>query len=205
MLLKNRFMKSISSVLIIGGLSAGFGIDTAYANDSTPAAAASNNLASATSDATITADLKTRLMKIKGLTSSDIHVTTTDGTVVISGTVRNTHARSKVTAVARNIDGVKHVTDNLTIARRPGMVHKAISSSENAVSDSWITSKVKSELLADNLTKGFALSVATQDGVVTLQGHLSSQEAINRAEDLAKQVKGVKRLDTSALIVSAQQ
>lgn len=69
----------------------------------------------------------------------------------------------------------------------------------SAASDSWITTKVKSELLADSLTKGFDISVETNQGVVMLSGSLKSQEAIDHAKALAAKVKGVKSVDITAL------
>jgi hyperosmotically inducible protein len=197
--------KSISTLLIIGGLSAGFGMGSAFADDAAPDPGSSNSMVSALSDASITTELKARLLGMKGLRSADIQVTTTDGTVELSGIVPSVHAKSIAMITARNIDGVKHVTDMLTVSSAPGRMQQAIAKSEMVVSDSWITSKVKSELLADDMTKGFAVSVAAQDGVVTLQGQLDSQAAINRTKTLAESVKGVKYLDTSALMISTQQ
>ncbi|WP_169449813.1 BON domain-containing protein [Paludibacterium yongneupense] len=193
--------KSIPTLFIIGGLCAGFG--SAFAADAAPAAT-SSSMSSAVSDATITTELKTRLMRMKGLSSTRIHITTTDGTVELSGSVRTAHAKSQAMAAARNIEGVRHVTDSLTVSLPHGMMHRAVAKSGMTVADSWITSKVKSELLADSITKGFTVSVTTHAGVVTLAGRLDSQDAINRTKELADSVKGVKYLDISALVVSAQ-
>jgi hyperosmotically inducible protein len=72
------------------------------------------------------------------------------------------------------------------------------------VSDSWITTKVKSELLADNVSKGFDVSVETTDGVVVLKGALANRDAIDHVKDVAGKVKGVKSVDTSGLTVAGK-
>ena len=72
---------------------------------------------------------------------------------------------------------------------------------EAVVSDSWITTKVKSEILASSLSKGFNVGVKTKHGVVMLKGKLASQDAIEQVKAIAEKVKGVKSVDTSRLVV----
>jgi len=71
--------------------------------------------------------------------------------------------------------------------------------SEQPVSDTWITTKVKSELLADTAVKGTDINVTTVNGVVTLAGVLDNQPAIDKAVQIAKATKGVTTVDTRAL------
>jgi hyperosmotically inducible periplasmic protein len=71
-----------------------------------------------------------------------------------------------------------------------------------AVSDTWITTKVKSVLLADSDAKGLDVEVHTKDGVVTLEGVLASQESIDHVKKLAGQVEGVKRVEAYRLTVA---
>lgn len=71
--------------------------------------------------------------------------------------------------------------------------------SEQPVGDTWITTKVKSELLADSAVKGTDINVSTTNGVVTLAGVLDNQTAIDKAITIAKNVKGVTDVDTRAL------
>ena len=71
------------------------------------------------------------------------------------------------------------------------------------VDDTWITTKVKSKLAAAKGVKASDISVSTTDGAVTLTGTATSTKEKNRAEHLAKQVKGVKSVDGSGLTVSA--
>ena len=67
------------------------------------------------------------------------------------------------------------------------------------IDDSVITTKVKTELLADTAVKGTDINVSTENGVVTLAGVLDNQAAIDKAISIAKNVKGVTSVDTRAL------
>jgi hyperosmotically inducible periplasmic protein len=66
--------------------------------------------------------------------------------------------------------------------------------------DGWITTKVKAELVA---TKGISsgdISVTTNNGVVTLSGNVDSKAQIQKAVAVAKGIKGVHDVDSSALM-----
>jgi len=67
--------------------------------------------------------------------------------------------------------------------------------SHHPVKDSYITSKVKASLAADPGTKARDIHVATVNGVVTLRGMASSQEAKDRAEQDAKKIDGVREVN----------
>ena len=49
---------------------------------------------------------------------------------------------------------------------------RADASSQQPVEDSWITTKVKADLLVDDQTKDLDINVSTTNGVVTLAGRL---------------------------------
>ena len=78
---------------------------------------------------------------------------------------------------------------------------KAVSKTERVVSDSWITTKVKSEILANSVSKAFKVSVKTKHGAVSLKGKLPSQDAIDLVKMIAEKVKGVKSVDVSGLVI----
>lgn len=76
--------------------------------------------------------------------------------------------------------------------------------SQSPVSDSWITTKVKTQLLANDEIKGMDINVSTTNGVVTLAGVLDSQAQVDAAIAVAKGVEGVKNVDTRALKVKPE-
>ena len=70
--------------------------------------------------------------------------------------------------------------------------HRGVDSTGEVVEDSWITSKVKSKLVADKEVSGTSIHVKTVDGVVTLGGTASTQAEADRAVKDAEGIKGVK-------------
>lgn len=190
------------NTLIVAGLVVGLGIGTAYAtsDDASAPKAHSDGMGAAVNDTAITAKVKTKLMGDKRLKKSDISVTTTNGVVTLEGTASNSKAKSTAAALAKSVEGVKSVDNSL---KTPGS-SKAGAKTKRAVSDSWITTKVKSELLADSVSKGFDVSVKTIHGVVVLKGSLANQDAIDHVKDVAAKVDGVKSVDTSGLTVEGK-
>jgi hyperosmotically inducible periplasmic protein len=71
--------------------------------------------------------------------------------------------------------------------------------SDQPVTDTWITTKVKSELATTDGVKSMDIGVKTIDGVVTLTGVLKSDIAVKKAVAAAQSVKGVKSVDSSGL------
>ena len=65
--------------------------------------------------------------------------------------------------------------------------------------DTWITAKVKADLLATENVDGTKINVTTVNGVVTLAGVLDTQAQVDNAIAVTKAIEGVKSLDTSAL------
>ena len=63
------------------------------------------------------------------------------------------------------------------------------------VDDSVITTKVKSQLAADDFLKSFEISVETYKGIVQLSGFVGSQQAIDKAGEIARGVQGVKSVE----------
>ena len=62
------------------------------------------------------------------------------------------------------------------------------------VDDAGITAKVKAKLAADGDINPFNIDVDTNEGVVTLQGRVAKEEARTKAEQLARDTHGVKRV-----------
>jgi hyperosmotically inducible periplasmic protein len=80
---------------------------------------------------------------------------------------------------------------------------KTASQAERIVSDSWITTKVKSEILANSVSKAFKVSVETKKGAISLTGKLPNQDAIDLVKMTAEKVKGVKSVDVSGLVIGS--
>lgn len=196
------------STLITAALAAGMGVNgTVMAATGDTAAAPqphSDGMVATITDTAITAKVKAAYLGDDRLKGSDIKVTTTNGVVTLSGTAVNSDSKSAAVELAKGVDGVKNV-DALDLGSPTASnsmeprAHQVAMHTERAVSDSWITTKVKSELLADSVSKGFDVNVTTKNGVVMLSGNLANNDAIDHVKDIASKVDGVKSVDTSGL------
>jgi osmotically-inducible protein OsmY len=68
------------------------------------------------------------------------------------------------------------------------------------VDDSVITAKVKSLLAEDDFLKSFQISVETYQGTVQLSGFVNSQQAVDKAGQIVRSVKGYKWLRNNLIV-----
>ena len=159
----------------------------------------SDGAGAAISDTAITAKVKSSFVGDDRLKGSHIKVVTTNGIVTLTGTAPTSDSKSAAEELAQTVSGVKSVDDQVSTPASGSGVHKAVAKTERVGSDSWITTKVKSEILADSVSKGFDVHVKTLHGVVMLRGTLPNSDAVAHVKDIAKSVEHVKSVDTSEL------
>ena len=68
------------------------------------------------------------------------------------------------------------------------------------VDDSVITTKVKALLAQDDFLKSFKISVETRKGIVQLSGFVASQNAVDKAGQIARSVGGVKSVKNNLIV-----
>jgi hyperosmotically inducible protein len=160
----------------------------------------SDSLGAAVSDTAITAKVKSRFIGDDRLKGSDIKVTTTNGVVTLTGKATGSDAKDAAETLAKDVNGVRSVDDQLRTAGESAADRK-LASAEKAGSDGWITTKVKSELVTDNVGRGLKLKVSTSNGVVHIAGAVPNRDAADHVKDLAEKIDGVKSVDTKGLSV----
>ncbi len=74
------------------------------------------------------------------------------------------------------------------------------SSTGEYIDDTVITTKVKSLLAADDFLKSFQVSVETFKGTVQLSGFVDSHQAVNRAAEITRDVKGVRAVKNNLIV-----
>ena len=194
---EHRSMFIAASIAFALGIGAAHGAGGAGAPE-----AKSDGMGAVLTDSAITGKIKAKTLGEPGFERSHIHVTTTNGVVTLEGSASSARAKSAAEAAAKSVEGVKSVDNNLKIhakTRTAAKSRDAVAKTERVASDGWITTKVKSEILASSLAKGFDVSVTTTHGVVVLKGSLASQDAVDHVKDIARQVDGVKSVDVSGL------
>jgi osmotically-inducible protein OsmY len=74
------------------------------------------------------------------------------------------------------------------------------SSAGEYVDDSVITTKVKSLLAEDDFLKSFQISIETFKGTVQLSGFVNSQQAVDKAGEIVRSVKGVESIKNNLIV-----
>lgn len=123
-------------------------------------------------DATITTNVKSKIAADSPALANAVTVETTEGKVTLTGAVDNDAVRSKVEQYAKSVEGVKSVTNNLTV--KPPIVFSE---------DSTIKNSVMANMTKYNVT-GVTVDVA--NGVVTLKGNIARaklQDAMKAANE----------------------
>jgi osmotically-inducible protein OsmY len=68
------------------------------------------------------------------------------------------------------------------------------------VDDSTITTKVKALLAEDNFLRSFQIGVETYKGTVQLSGFVNSQNAVDKAGEITRSVKGVRSVRNNLVV-----
>ena len=142
------------------------------------------------SDSWITSKAKIALFADSRVPGASVHVETQKGMVYLRGKVESDEAKKAAEDVARGVDGVQGVKNELQVV--PASAKKMVEAK-----DDDITKQVKERFKADPKLK--SLDIRTDNGVVTLQGKLPSINDSARASQMAREVPGVRsvRNDTT--------
>lgn len=154
------------------------------------------------SDATTTATVKSRLLWNEQTSGLGINVDTVDGRVTLSGTVATAAEKDAAARLALDTDGVVGL-DNRLAVEAGAAEGRVAERAGTAISDAWITTKVKSSLLYSKNVDGLDLTVETNEGVVLLSGSADTRAERDLAVEIAKDILGVKQVDASAVKIRA--
>ncbi|ADO80748.1 TPA: division/outer membrane stress-associated lipid-binding lipoprotein [Haemophilus influenzae] len=108
-----------------------------------------------------------------------------NGRVLLIGQVPNSDVKDTATALAKGVEGVNEVYNELTVS--PKISFAQISK------DSWLTTQVKSNMFVDGRVKATDVKVISENGEVFLLGNVTQSQA-NAAADIASKISGVKKV-----------
>ncbi|WP_394136042.1 BON domain-containing protein [Aliivibrio fischeri] len=106
-----------------------------------------------------------------------------DGKVLLMGQAKDAQMNQEFEKKIKDMKGVNTVYNQIRV--RPLLTFTQINN------DSWITTKVKSSLLAKSELNGIKISVFTEAQEVFLVGFVTEEQG-NIAADVARNIKGVK-------------
>jgi len=159
-------------------------------------------------DATTTATVKSKLLWNRNTEGLDINVTTRDGVVTLEGRTDSEASSELAERLARNTDGVRQVDNKLSVSVEGGTADRARAQANQAggaISDAWITSKVKSSFLFSSNLDGLDISVETKNGQVTLSGQVANDAEKSLAVETAENIRGVRGVNADALRVGGTE
>lgn len=118
---------------------------------------------------------------------NNVAVTAFHQIVLLTGSVANQQDQQLVSQLASDFPGVLKVYNATKIGPQEGLL--------NAAHDSWVTTKIKSKIVASKYINPNHVQVVTVNGVVYLLGVLTHQEA-NIAVNASRATDGVRKIIT---------
>jgi osmotically-inducible protein OsmY len=140
------------------------------------------------SDAWLGVKVKSALLFHRNVRATKTDVNVTDGVVILSGEASSQAQKELTTEYAQDVEGVKEVKNQMTIAKAGGKADETIG---EKIDDASITAQVKSSLLSHRSTSAIKTKVTTTDGVVTISGIAKNDAEKSLVTKLATDINGV--------------
>lgn len=112
--------------------------------------------------------------------------TVREGRVLLTGSVPNPDMRVDAVRLAWQADGVRQVINEISIDKGGGV--------SSFVTDTWITSQIKTHLTFDKYIQSINYTTETVNGTVYIMGVAQDQRELDRVLDYARNTKHVKNV-----------
>lgn len=177
----------LSSALLLQGCIAGVVVGSAAV--ATKTATDPRSVGTQVDDGTLEARVESALSKDQQL-KKDARVVATayQGKVLLTGQSPNADLTARAKQIAMGVEGTTEVYNEIRQGTPVSL--------STASSDTWITTKVRSQLLTSDTVKSSNVKATTENGEVFLLGLVTQQEGQSAAQ-IASQVSGVKHVTTA--------
>ncbi|WGL98029.1 division/outer membrane stress-associated lipid-binding lipoprotein [Arsenophonus sp. aPb] len=140
-------------------------------------------------DGTLEARVSAAINKDQEITRNARIITTAyEGKILLTGQAPDLALAERAKQIATKVEGVEAVYNEI---RQATLVDLGTASK-----DTWITTKIKSQILTSDSVKSSTVKVITENGEVFLLGILTQQEGATAAK-IASETDGVKRVTTA--------
>jgi osmotically-inducible protein OsmY len=158
----------------------------------------------AKSDEAIQDRIEHRLATDSSVRKYDIDVKVSSGAVTLNGAVATDAQKAEAGRLAK-VSGVTKVDNDLkvdhgvdrTLTER---AKSGLTKTGEAITDAWITAKVKWFYVGEDSLKGSDITIDTNSHVVTLKGTVATAAGKTRAVELAQETDGVSRVDDHLVV-----
>jgi osmotically-inducible protein OsmY len=118
--------------------------------------------------------------------ASQLDANVYDGRVLITGSVANPDWRVEAVRLAWQAEGVKEVNSEIEVADKSTLTDQA--------RDTWITTRLRTAILADGKVRSLNYSVETVNGTIYLMGSARTQGELDVVTNHARNIPNVKRV-----------
>lgn len=181
-------MKNLPLLALLAALSLGGCVPLAIGAGGAAAvgAAQDRGLEQAVDDNQIAFEINRKLLAEDSTLYRGVSTQVQKGRVLLTGSVPKVEDRVTVTRIVWTIGGVKEVINELRVGERGGF--------SQSVSDTTITTKLRTRLTADRNVSGINYSIETVNGTVYLMGTALNQAELDRVIAHAREVSGVRNV-----------
>lgn len=138
------------------------------------------------SDFAITTNIRQALGKTDPKLDASVTVTVYDGRVLLTGQVPAPEMKTTAAQLARQQPNVRAVYDEIEVTSNDTFLDHA--------NDAWIGTQVRSGMVFDPDIRSANYMIETENGSVYLIGMARTPQELQRATDVARRVRGVKRV-----------
>ncbi|MCY1412772.1 BON domain protein [compost metagenome] len=117
--------------------------------------------------------------------NSHIVVSSFNGIVLLAGQTPRADLKAMAEQAASSVQRVKKVHNELQVMQPSSLLARN--------NDTWLTTKIKTQMIADTNIPGSRIKVITENGIVYMLGLVTRQEA-NQATALVQSVSGVQKI-----------
>jgi osmotically-inducible protein OsmY len=114
-----------------------------------------------------------------------LSVSAYNGIVLLVGQTPTPELRETAYNLIKDVPGIARIYNEISIAGPTSFIQRT--------NDSWITTKIKSAMLAQTGLHSTEIKVVTEDGIVYLMGRITHRQA-KLATNVARRVSGVEKV-----------
>jgi osmotically-inducible protein OsmY len=153
------------------------------------------------SDTWLYMKVKSTLAYHRSVSAFNTQVEMKEGVATLKGEASSQAQKDLVTEYTKDVEGVKDVSNQMTITAPSKMAEPTIA---EMIDDASITAQVRMALLSHRSTSNLRTKVTTKDGVVTLSGTAKNVSEVNLVTKLVTDINGVKSvINNMAVAVAA--
>ena len=173
----------LSSLVLLPGCVAAVGAGVAYTGYQ---ATQERGLGGAVSDATIKSAIAASYGRYNSALNDGLDVEVYEGRVLLTGRVPTQELHDQAVRTAWKVNGVKQVYDEIKLG--------PVASTGDDLSDGWISTRLRNELIWDSEVRSINFTVTTSDHVVYIIGSARNKAELDRVTAYARNVPNVRRV-----------